>query len=102
MVEISSAEVARNFSQIREQAETEPVFVLHYNKPSVVIIAASEFERLKRRDKKAMSIEEMPDWLVELVATARMDAKHAHLDGVKAPEGFEIDDDSGSRNRADY
>lgn len=101
MVEISSADVARNFSQIREQAETEPVFVSHYNKPSVVIIAASEFERLKRRDKKVMSIEEMPDWLVELVVTARMDARHDHLDGVKAPEGFEIDDDSGSGDRAD-
>jgi hypothetical protein len=55
----------------------------------VVIIAASEFERLKRRDKKVMSIEEMPDWLAELVINGKMDARHDHLDGLKAPEGFE-------------
>lgn len=88
MVEISSAEAGRNFSQYREKAELEPVLVLHYNKPSVVIIAASEFERLKRRDKKVLSIEEMPDWLAALVVNGKMDAKHDHLDGVKAPESF--------------
>lgn len=89
MVKISSAEVGRNFSEYRTKAESEPVIVLHYNKPSVVIIAASEFERLKRRDKKVMSIEEMPDWLAELVINGNMDARHDHLDGLKAPEGFE-------------
>jgi len=89
MVEISSAEAGRNFSQYREQAELEPVVVLHYNKPSVVIIAISEFERLKRRDKQVMSVEDMPEWLVQLVANGKMDATHDHLDGIKAPEGFE-------------
>jgi len=88
MVEVSSAEAGRNFSRYREKAESEPVVVLHYNKPSVVIVAASEFERLKRRDRKVLSIEEMPDWLADLVITARMDARHDHLDGVIAPEGF--------------
>jgi len=89
MVEISSAEAGRNFSQYREKAESEPVFVRHYNKPSVVIIAADEFERLKRRDKQVMSVEEMPEWLVELVVNGKMDARHDHLDEIEAPEGFE-------------
>lgn len=89
MVEISSAEAGRNFSQYRAKAESEPVVVLHYNKPSVVIIAASEFERLKRRDKKVLSIEEMPDWLAELVINGKMDARHNHLDGAVATEGSE-------------
>jgi hypothetical protein len=89
LAEISSAEAARNFSHYREKAESEPVVVLHYNKPSVVMIAASEFERLKRRDKKVMPIEDMPNWLAELVITGKMDARHDHLDRVKAPEGFD-------------
>jgi hypothetical protein len=89
VAEISSAEAARNFSQYREKAESEPVVVLHYNKPSVVMIAASEFERLKRRDKKVMPIEDMPNWLAELVINGKMDARHDHLDSVKAPEGFD-------------
>ena len=89
MVEISSAEAGRNFSQLREKAESEPVVVLHYNKPSVVIIAASEYERLKRRDKRVLSIEEMPTWLADLVVNGKMDARHDHLDTILAPEGFE-------------
>jgi prevent-host-death family protein len=88
MVEISSAEASRHFSQYREKAESEPVVVRHYNRPSVVIIAASEFERLKRRDKNSLSIAEMPDWLVEMVVDGKMDVRHDHLDGLKAPEGF--------------
>ncbi len=89
MVEISSAEAGRNFSQYREKAESEPVVVLHYNKPSVVIIAASEFERLKRRDKKVLSVEAMPDWLAALVIEGSMDARHDPLDEMTAPEGFD-------------
>jgi prevent-host-death family protein len=88
MVEVSSAEAGRNFSLYRVQAESEPVVVLHYNKPSVVMISAAEFERLKRRDKTVMAVEEMPDWLAELVVSGRMDARHDDLDRVKAPESF--------------
>jgi len=85
MVEASSADVSRNFSQYREKAEAEPVVVLHYNKPSVVIISAQEFERLKRRDKQALSIEEMPEWLVKQVINGKMDRRHDHLDDIRAP-----------------
>lgn len=89
MVEISSATAGRDFGKYREKAEKEPVIVLHYNKPSVVIVAAEEFERLKRRDRKALLIEEMPDWLVDLVREGKMVPQHDHLDGIVAPEGFD-------------
>jgi prevent-host-death family protein len=91
MVEISSAEAGRNFSQYREKAEQEPVIVLHYNKPSVVIISAQEFARLKRRDKRVLATEDMPDWLAELVINGKMDARHDHLDEVQAPKAFGAD-----------
>ena len=66
MAEASSAEVQRNFGAYRERAEgangaPEPVTVMHYNKPSVVIIAAEEYDRLKRRDGMLMmAAEAMP------------------------------------------
>jgi PHD/YefM family antitoxin component YafN of YafNO toxin-antitoxin module len=61
--EVSSAEVQRNFGAYRERAEgthgtPEPVIVMHYNKPSVVIIAAGEYERLKRKDETVMMVAE--------------------------------------------
>jgi hypothetical protein len=59
MAEVSSAEVQRNFGTYRERAEgahgtPEPVTVMHYNKPSVVIIAAEEYARLKQKDGMIM------------------------------------------------
>jgi hypothetical protein len=50
------------------------------------MVPAGEYERLKRRDKKVMSIEETPDWLAELVMSIDMDPRHDKLIRVRAPE----------------
>ncbi len=66
--EVSSAEVQRNFGAYRERAEgspngpPEPVMVMHYNKPSVVIIAAEEYARLKRKDAMMVAAEALPSF----------------------------------------
>lgn len=70
MPQVSSADVQRNFGAYREIAEAEPVTVLHYNKPAVVIMSAAEYARLKRRDKQVMLTEDLPEWLVERIAAA--------------------------------
>jgi PHD/YefM family antitoxin component YafN of YafNO toxin-antitoxin module len=85
MPEISSAEAQRNFGTYREiaegaAAEPEAVTVLHYNKPSVVIVSAVEYARLKRRDKQVLLTEELPEWLVDRIAMSEMDPKFRHLD----------------------
>ena len=85
MAEVSSAEVQRNFGTDREMAEgthgvPDPVTVLHYNKPSVAIVAASEYARLKRRDKRAMATEDLPEWLVDRIASSEMDPRFTYLD----------------------
>lgn len=85
MAEVSSAEVQRNFGAYREKAEgshgePEPVLVMHYNKPSVVIVAATEYARLKSRDKLVLATEDLPEWLVNRIGAAEMDARFAHLD----------------------
>jgi len=92
MREVSSAEVQRNFGVYRERAAgsnglPEPVFVMHYNKPSVVIVSADEYARLKRRDKRVMATEDLPEWLVDLVASTEMEPKYNHLnDGLDLGE----------------
>jgi prevent-host-death family protein len=68
MPDVSSADVQRNFGAYRELAEGEAVRVMHYNKPSVVIVSAAEYDRLKRRDKQVMLTEDLPEWIVERVA----------------------------------
>jgi|SRR5580658_7442914 hypothetical protein len=64
MVNATSTEVQRDFGAYRELAEgsrgaPEPVTVLHGDRPSVVIVSAAEFARLKQRDKRTMATEEL-------------------------------------------
>jgi PHD/YefM family antitoxin component YafN of YafNO toxin-antitoxin module len=85
MREVSSVEVQRNFAAYRAIADgtagdAEAVAVLHYNKPSVVIVSAAEYARLKRRDKQVLLTEQLPEWLAERIAATDMDAKFAPLD----------------------
>jgi hypothetical protein len=56
------------------------VTVLHYNEPSVVIVSAVEYARLKWRDKQGLLTEELPEWLVDRIATSEMDPKFRYLD----------------------
>jgi PHD/YefM family antitoxin component YafN of YafNO toxin-antitoxin module len=85
VAEISSTEVSKNFSMYREMADgsrgaPEPVLVLHYNKPSVVIVAADEYARLKRRDRVVGATEDLPEWLARRIAETEMDPRFDHLD----------------------
>jgi PHD/YefM family antitoxin component YafN of YafNO toxin-antitoxin module len=98
MVEVSSAEVQRNFGAYRERAEgaqgaAEPVTVMHYNKPSVVIIAAEEYERLKQKDRVMMAAEAMPT-LPEIEAASlvapKVNRRLGFMAGeISVPEDFD-------------
>ena len=84
MVNVTSTEVQRDFGAYREMAEgsrgaPEPVTVLHGDSPSVVILSAAEFARLKQRNKRAMATEELPEWLVDQIAASEMDLRSAYL-----------------------
>jgi PHD/YefM family antitoxin component YafN of YafNO toxin-antitoxin module len=80
VIEASSADVQKDFRAYCQKAEHEPVLVLHRDKPSVVILAADEYARLRRRDKRSMSADDLPEWLVERIARTEMGAEFAHLD----------------------
>jgi hypothetical protein len=85
MVNAASTEAQRDFGAYRELAEgsrgaPEPVTVLHGDRPSVAIVSAAEFARLKQRDKRTMATEELPEWPVDRIATSEMDPRFAYLD----------------------
>lgn len=71
----SSVDVSKNFGTYRARAERAPVFVEHYNKPSIVMLSAEEYARLKRRDKQVLASEELPEWLVDKIAAAKVGDK---------------------------
>ena len=65
MTVVTSAEAQKNFGRYREQALAGPVVVTQYGKPSVVIISAAEYERLKELDRRVMRLDNMSDAEIE-------------------------------------
>ena len=65
MAVVTSAEAQKNFGRYRERALAEPVVVTQYGKPSVVIISAAEYERLKELDRRVMRLDNMSDAEIE-------------------------------------
>ena len=65
MTIVTSAEAQKNFGRYREQALAAPVVVTQYGKPSVVIISAAEYERLKELDRRVMRLDDMSDAEIE-------------------------------------
>jgi prevent-host-death family protein len=78
MAIVTSAEAQKNFGRYREQALANPVIVTQYGKPSVVIISAAEYERLKELDRRVMRLEEMSDAEIEEMLNSEIPQEHRY------------------------
>ena len=52
--------------------------VTQYGKPSVVIISAAEYERLKELDRRVMRLDEMSDRDIEQMAEAEIPPEYRY------------------------
>ena len=75
---VTSAEVQKNFARYREQALADPVVVVQYGKPSVVINSATEYERMKELDRRVMRLEEMSDARIEEMLSFEILQEHRY------------------------
>jgi prevent-host-death family protein len=75
---VSSAEVQKNFGRYKDAARAEPVVVTQYGRPSVVILAASEYDRLKELDRRVMRLDDMTDGEIEEMIEAEIPAEHRY------------------------
>ncbi len=78
MAVVTSAEAQKNFGRYRERALGEPVVVTQYGKPSVVIISAAEYERLKELDRRVMRLDAMLDDEIAEMAASEIPAAHRY------------------------
>lgn len=75
---VSSADVQKNVGRYKEAARAEPVVVTQYGKPAVVILAASDYERLKELDRRVLRLEDMPDSDIEDMLRAEIPPEHRY------------------------
>jgi hypothetical protein len=94
MQRFGSYDLQRNVAKVQEAAMREPVSISYHGRDRLVMLPIEEFERLKRRDKQIIAMDELPDEFVQAMSQPYYDAEQAALDHL-------LDDDSaGARNTA--
>jgi len=78
MAIVTTAEAQKNFGRYREQALAEPVIVTQYGKPSVGMISAAEYERLKELDRRMMRLDDMSDEEIEEMFHSEIPPKYRY------------------------
>ena len=61
MVKVASAEFQKNIGRYQDLALTEPVMVTRNGRERTVLISASEYDRLKKRDRRVMTLDDFTD-----------------------------------------
>jgi len=69
---VAAAEVQKNFGRYQDRALVAPVTVTKYGRPTVVILSAAEYARLKKLDRQALAIEELSEQDIAAIAAARI------------------------------
>jgi hypothetical protein len=70
LVEVEPGEVARDFGGVSGRALREPLVIPVDGDRRVVMLSEKEYDRLKRRDRVAIRIEDLPQEFIEaLMAT---------------------------------
>jgi len=79
-MKISSAEFRSQFDILSDRALTEPLTITRNGRDRLVLLSVEEYERLKRRDRRVVRLEEFTDEEMALIANADVPAEYAHVD----------------------
>jgi prevent-host-death family protein len=77
---ISSAEMQKRFGSLADKALTEPVTITRNGRDRLVLLSVEEYERLKRRDRRVVRLEDFTDEEMALIAQAEVPTQYSHLD----------------------
>lgn len=80
MVKVSSAEFQKNFGRYQDIALTQPVTVTCNGRDRTVILSAEEYHRLKRRDRRIMSVSDFTEADIAAIEGANPPAESARFD----------------------
>lgn len=77
---VSTAEFIKNYGTLADKALGEPVVITKNGRDRLVVLSAEEYSRLKRRDRRVFSVEELTEAQVAAIEQAEVPAEYAHLD----------------------
>jgi hypothetical protein len=77
---VTTAQFIKSYGSLADKALTEPVTITKNGRDRLVVVSAEEYERLRRRDRRAFRAEELSKADIALIASTEMAPEHAHLD----------------------
>jgi prevent-host-death family protein len=79
-IRVTSSEFQQAFRALSDEARREPVVIAKHGHDSLVVMAAEEWESLKRNERRVgLTVELFQEW-VEAVRRANVPDEFAHLD----------------------
>lgn len=76
---VTTAEFIEGYGALTDRALTEPVTITKNGRDRLVLISAEEYERLRRRDRRAIRPEDLDEAEVAAAAAAEVPPGHEHL-----------------------
>lgn len=76
---VTTAEFIEGYGALADRALTEPVTITRNGRDRLVLLSAVEYERLRRRDRRAILPEELTEDEVAAIAAAEVRPGHEHL-----------------------
>jgi prevent-host-death family protein len=77
---ISLAEFQERVDALADTAVAQPVTITRNGRDGLVLLSVEEYERLKRRDRRMVRLEDFTDEVMALIASAEVPAEYADLD----------------------
>jgi prevent-host-death family protein len=85
-MKVSAAEIAENFKRDADQAMAEPVSITRNGNEELVLLSASEYARLSRRDRQVFRAHEVPDDLLAAIASSEPPDEAGRVEAMLAAE----------------
>lgn len=80
IMRVTTADFIKNYGTLADRALAEPVTITKNGRDRLVVVSAAEYDRLKRRDRRVVSAEELTDHELSLIAGATAPTGYGHLD----------------------
>lgn len=79
---VTASEFQKAFGAMSDAALREPVTITKQGRDHLVVLAAEEYQRLKRRDRNVYAAGELPDAWLDAVRSSSMDSRHDRLNAL--------------------
>ena len=80
MRRITSREFQRNFGRFQDEALKAPLSITRNGRERLVLLSIEEYTRLKRRDRRAIAVENLSDADIEAIRLAEPPAEAAQYE----------------------